>query len=260
MRLRPLLHPESSWTGVDGPDCQYGHLIRNAQYELELPQGSPSLLDTSTHTPKTDATHPHASSRCIHEDIARLYEVNYTNATYRKCVAYSWTRASTARRHDGLRVEGWRQFLGGTVATYLFMRVDFPSGAKIGPSRAAILEGIDKLGSISAASRAVGLTYRQVWATVKVMNEMFKAQLVEIAPEGRASGARLTPLGRKVVAQFREMEDAANRALSPHLKAFERLTGEDPKAPAPVPRWAQIGAPAPAVRRVSSKSASRKSR
>ena len=146
------------------------------------------------------------------------------------------------------------------MATYLFMRVDFPSGAKIGPSRVAILEGVDKFGSISAASRAVGLTYRQVWATVKVMNEMFKAPLVEIAPEGRASGARLTPLGRKVVAQFREMEDAANKALSPHLRAIERLTGENPKAPALVPRWAQVDAPKSASRRVASKRKSGKSR
>lgn len=124
------------------------------------------------------------------------------------------------------------------MATYLFMRLDLPSGAKIGPSRTAILEGIDRFGSISASARAVGLTYRQVWSTVQIMNAMFDEPLVVLGPGGRAGGARLTPLGRKVVDRFREMEIVANKALSRHFKSFELMTGEDAKAPALVPRWA----------------------
>jgi len=126
------------------------------------------------------------------------------------------------------------------MSTYLFMRIDLPSGAKVGPSRTAILEGIEKFGSITGAAQAVGLTYRQVWATVKVMNVMFKEPVVEISPRGRASGARLTPFGRQVATRFREMEKIANQALKSHFRAFERMASEDLRAPAPVPQWAHI--------------------
>lgn len=135
------------------------------------------------------------------------------------------------------------------MTTYLFMRIDLPSGAKVGPSRTAILEGIEKFGSITGAARAVGLTYRQVWATVKVMNTMFKEPLVEISPNGRASGARLTPFGREVVTRFREMEKVANQALKAHFRAFERMADEDAGAPAPVPHWAHIGENPPKTRK-----------
>jgi len=145
------------------------------------------------------------------------------------------------------------------MATYLFMRIDLPSGAKVGPSRTAILEGIEKYGSITGAARAVGLTYRQVWATVKVMNAMFKEPLVEISPNGRASGARLTPFGREVVRRFREMEKVANQALKAHFRAFERMAGEDSHAPAPVPHWAHIGENPTKTRKTPSKAPKHKS-
>lgn len=145
------------------------------------------------------------------------------------------------------------------MATYLFMRIDLPSGAKVGPSRTAILEGIEKYGSITGAARAVGLTYRQVWATVKVMNAMFKKPLVEISPKGRASGARLTPFGREVVTRFREMEKVANQALKAHFRAFERMADEDRRASAPVPHWAHIGENPTKTRKTPSKARRSKS-
>lgn len=105
----------------------------------------------------------------------------------------------------------------------------------------------------------MGLTYRQVWATVKVMNAMLKEPLVEISPNGRASGARLTPFGREVVLRFREMEKVANQALKTHFLAFERMAGENPRAPAPVPHWAHIGENPIKTRKTSPKAATRKS-
>jgi len=122
------------------------------------------------------------------------------------------------------------------MTTYLFLRLDFASGASFGPGRAAILEGIDQFGSISAAARAVDMTYRQVWATVKDMNESFKAPLVDIRAGGRNSGATLTPLGKEVLTHYRGIARAADRALNKRLSALAELLGEDPNRPAPVPR------------------------
>lgn len=126
------------------------------------------------------------------------------------------------------------------MSVYLFMRLDFASGIRLGPSRTAILEGIDTLGSISASARAVGLTYRQVWSVVKLLNETFPEPLVDIRAGGRYSGASLTPLGKRIVKRFRAMENDADKALKKHFKAFERMLGEDLGAPAPVPRFAQL--------------------
>ncbi len=123
------------------------------------------------------------------------------------------------------------------MTTYLFMRVHFPSGEAFGPSRAAILEGIDRFGSMAASARAVGLTYRQVWATVKVLNRIFPRPLVDVRVGGRASGASLTALGKELLVQFRTMELVANKALESHFRAMEDLLGEDPEAPASPPRW-----------------------
>jgi len=126
------------------------------------------------------------------------------------------------------------------VSLYLFMRLDFASGINLGPSRTTILEGIDRLGSISAAARAVGLTYRQVWSVVQLLNKIFPQPLVSIRAGGRLSGASLTPLGKKLVARFRAMEADAQRALKPHFSAFERMLGENPRVPAPIPSWARL--------------------
>jgi len=130
------------------------------------------------------------------------------------------------------------------VTTYLFMRIELPSGGKLGPSRTAILEGIDRFGSMSGAARAMGITYREVWKTVKEMNRMFGEQpLVVIGPGGRTGGAQVTPLGRKVAQRFREMEATANKALARQFLAFERLVGEDTSLPAPIPQWSHINHP-----------------
>jgi molybdate transport system regulatory protein len=123
------------------------------------------------------------------------------------------------------------------VAIYLFMRLDFASGTNFGPSRAAILEGIDRSGSISGSARMVGMTYRQVWTTVKLMNEIFGQPLVEIKAGGRMSGASLTPLGRQLVDTFRAMERDANTALQGHFQRFEQLLGENTCTLAPLPKW-----------------------
>ncbi len=126
------------------------------------------------------------------------------------------------------------------MPTYLFMRLDFASGVSIGPSRTAILEGIDRCGSLSAASRAVGLSYQQVWSTVKKLNRTFPSPLVTVRVGGPASGASLTPLGRALAQRFRNMERDANTQLKRHFRAFEKLLGENPRDPDPVPRWVKV--------------------
>jgi molybdate transport system regulatory protein len=133
--------------------------------------------------------------------------------------------------------------MGGSVAIYILMRLELPSGGTIGPGRIAILEGIDRFGSITAAARSVGLTYRQVWNVVQILNEMFDDPLIEVRRAGRSGGALLTPLGKQIVARFRELELAADKSLSRKLSTLEKLVGENPKAPKRRPRWVEVWEP-----------------
>jgi molybdate transport system regulatory protein len=138
------------------------------------------------------------------------------------------------------------QLVGESLVSsiWLFFRFEFHRAAggaeAIGPHRANILEAIDRFGSISAAAQAVDLTFRQTWRVVQLLNAQFNKPLIGIRRSGRSSGAFLTPLGKEVLARFREMERVANEALEPHFRAFEKITGMDPKKKRPIPRFAQI--------------------
>lgn len=126
------------------------------------------------------------------------------------------------------------------MAVYLHVRLDFASGASLGPSRAAILEGIDRFKSISGSARAVGLSYQGVWTTVRQLNRLFPKPLVAVRVGGRGAGASLTPLGAELLARFRALERAAHTKLGAQIRGMERALGERMKSPAPIPRWATV--------------------
>lgn len=80
-------------------------------------------------------------------------------------------------------------------------------GFAIGPGKADILEAIDREGSISAAGRALGMSYRRTWLLVDEMNRCFSAKVVETRIGGSHDrGAQLSDLGRTVLAAYRELE------------------------------------------------------
>jgi len=82
-------------------------------------------------------------------------------------------------------------------------------GAEIamGPGKADLLEAIAREGSISGAGRALGMSYRRTWLLVDTMNRCWQAPLVETAAGGSAGGgARLSDLGRDVLARYRALE------------------------------------------------------
>src|SRR5262245_60552609 len=76
--------------------------------------------------------------------------------------------------------------------------------AVLGPEQVAVLEAIDRGGSLSAAARALGVQYRRVWETVQAMNEAAGEPLVVSAVGGlQGGGATLTPLGRWAAGRWR---------------------------------------------------------
>ncbi|GJD43745.1 hypothetical protein AFCDBAGC_1599 [Methylobacterium cerastii] len=110
----------------------------------------------------------------------------------------------------------------------LSIRVDFGPGHRLGPGKVQLLETIAAHGSISAAGRALGMSYRRAWMLVEAMNAGFGQPVVEAQVGGRSGGgARLSAFGAEVVEQYRAAERAATEAAAPFLARFvaDRSTG-----------------------------------
>ena len=108
--------------------------------------------------------------------------------------------------------------------TGLHLRVVLPGGVAVGPGRADLLQGIAELGSISAAGRAMGMSYRRAWVLVDETSQAFGAPVVEAAPGGaNGGGATLTVLGRAVLATYRAIEAKADQAARTELDALAEM-------------------------------------
>lgn len=83
----------------------------------------------------------------------------------------------------------------------------------MGPGRADLLDGISETGSIAAAGRRMGMSYKRAWQLAETLNETFAEPLIEATKGGVAGGgAHLTPLGERVLAAYRALEAAASEA------------------------------------------------
>jgi molybdate transport system regulatory protein len=111
------------------------------------------------------------------------------------------------------------------VRTGLSIRVDLGSGLQIGPGKVALLEAIARTGSISAAGRALGMSYKFAWDLVEELNRGCEQPVVVAAPGGRAGGgAQLTAGGEAVVRLYREIERAAGEASRGQMRDLDRLS------------------------------------
>jgi molybdate transport system regulatory protein len=95
----------------------------------------------------------------------------------------------------------------------LFLRFEFGGDDRIGPGKIALLEAVVRERSISAAARAMGMSYRRAWLLIDTMNQMFREPVVRARP-GRATGgsAEVTPFGASLVASYRDAEAKAAKA------------------------------------------------
>lgn len=100
----------------------------------------------------------------------------------------------------------------GTSGARLKISIRILCGEEIamGPGKADLLDAIAAQGSISAAGRAMGMSYRRAWLLVDAMNRCWASPLVETMPDGSArSGARLSEAGVRVLAAYRALQKGA---------------------------------------------------
>jgi molybdate transport system regulatory protein len=104
------------------------------------------------------------------------------------------------------------------------LRISFRKSIAMGPGKAALLDAIESTGSISAAARELGMSYRRAWVLVDTMNTCFVAPLVETLTGGtQGGGAKVTDFGKDVLRRYRSMEKRAGRSVSSEMEEFSNL-------------------------------------
>lgn len=100
----------------------------------------------------------------------------------------------------------------------------------IGPGKAELLERIDRCGSIAAAGREMGMSYKRAWELVGTLNAMFRAPLVASTRGGPGGGgAILTDAGREVLELYRSFEGEAARAGAARLAELQSRLKDIPE-------------------------------
>jgi molybdate transport system regulatory protein len=109
------------------------------------------------------------------------------------------------------------------VGPTLFIRIKFGDRAFIGPGKIRLMELIDELGSISAAGRAMGMSYRRAWLIIDGLNTAFASPVVVKQTGGSGGGgAVLTELGRDIVKRYKRVHATATERSASDLRALSK--------------------------------------
>ena len=107
------------------------------------------------------------------------------------------------------------------------LRIVLEPDIAIGPGKADILEGVRDTGSIAAAGRRMGMSYKRAWLLVETMNACFQEPLVAANRGGQShGGAVLTPTGAQELRRYRRMEALSTKAIAAELRALKRLLAD----------------------------------
>ena len=103
-------------------------------------------------------------------------------------------------------------------------RLYLGDGLSIGPGKIDLLRELDRTHSISAAARSLGIPYKRAWLLIDSLNQGFGQPVAETAIGGiGGGGARLTPLGARVVAAYDKLQARMNKSAKAELAVFLTL-------------------------------------
>jgi len=104
------------------------------------------------------------------------------------------------------------------------MRVTAGDVIAIGPGKIALLEAIAEARSITAAAKAIGMSYRRAWILVDEVNAALKRPAVASVKGGEGGGgSELTEVGQTVVALYRQIEEKAEATCADEIGRLLRL-------------------------------------
>lgn len=109
----------------------------------------------------------------------------------------------------------------------LRLRIIFATHAMLGPGKIDLLQAIAETGSIAAAGRSMGMSYKRAWMLVEAMNAAFRDPLVASARGGaKGGGAVVTPTGQEVLRHYRALEQITAQAGIDHISALRALLSD----------------------------------
>lgn len=115
--------------------------------------------------------------------------------------------------------------MSDAVATFR-LRVRVGETIAIGPGKIDLLEAIDAAGSLTAAARAIGMSYRRAWMLLDELNRSMREVAVDTAVGGRnGGGSVLTASGRELLELYRRIERTAQRTNAADLHRLKSLLG-----------------------------------
>ena len=118
------------------------------------------------------------------------------------------------------------QKTNGKSLPSLSVRIDIDAGGRIGPGKIELLETIHRSGSISAAGRAMEMSYKRAWDLVDDINRICRQAAVERQTGGKnGGGAVLTAFGTALVTRYRKIERDATSAARKELQALRSEIG-----------------------------------
>jgi len=105
----------------------------------------------------------------------------------------------------------------------LHIRLNLTPKIGFGPGKAELLERLAETGSISAAAKAMDMSYRRAWLLVEELNRSFARPVAEKTKGGRGGGggAKLTPWGRTVLKLYREIEAKSRKVAAKAITTLQ---------------------------------------
>jgi molybdate transport system regulatory protein len=109
----------------------------------------------------------------------------------------------------------------------LTLRLDFGPGQAVGHGKIRLLEAVREHGSISAAGRSMGMSYRRAWLLIDALNALFDEPVIATKHGGQGGGgAQLTAFGYRVVEQYHAIEAKAHAAVANDLASLAAATAK----------------------------------
>ena len=111
------------------------------------------------------------------------------------------------------------------------VRIQFGAVFPLGPGKVKLIEAIARTGSISAAAREAGMSYRRAWVLIDEVNRLFRSPLVATATGGKGGGgAHVTAFGTTAVRRYREIESKVTAGIARELAALGDMLATPTKA------------------------------
>jgi molybdate transport system regulatory protein len=117
-----------------------------------------------------------------------------------------------------------------TPAVRFRLRIQYNGRIAIGPGKIDLLEAVREHGSISAAARSIGMSYRRAWLLLDELNQSLSVPATTSEQGGQSGGgSALTAVGEQLIHLYRDIEARAQRACAKDIAELVGFLGDPPK-------------------------------